>query len=429
MKTTSGNKSQHTDKKSSKLFRFWKILGPGLVTGASDDDPSGIATYSQAGAAYALTTLWTALITFPLMASIQEMCARIGLVTSQGLAGTLKTNYSKPVLYLMLLFSFPAIVMNIGADIAGMGAVGNLLFPSIKATYFSIGFTIMLLVLIIYLPYQKIASVLKYLCLVLLVYLIVPFLYRQDWVAVLKATFIPSIKFDKDFISILVAILGTTISPYLFFWQATMEVEDKKEKNLMVNKRIISEMRKDVDFGMLFSNLVMFFIILTTGSVLFKGGIHQIDTVEQAAQALKPLAGNAAYLLFAVGVIGTGLLAIPVLSGSLSYIVTESFGWKEGLDKKFQKAKAFYLIIGISLILGLTLNYIGLSPVKALIYSAILYGLTAPVLIAIILHISNNKKIMGKNTNGRISNILGFAALALMTVAGVILIYMQLKGK
>jgi Mn2+/Fe2+ NRAMP family transporter len=329
----------------------------------------------------------------------------------------------------MLLFSFPAIVMNIGADIAGMGAVGNLLFPSIKATYFCIGFTILLLVLIIYLPYKKIAAVLKYLCLVLLVYLIVPFLYRQDWVAVLKATLIPSIKFDKDFISILVAILGTTISPYLFFWQTTMEVEDKKEKSLMVNKRIISEMRKDVDFGMLFSNLVMFFIILTTGSVLFNGGIHKIDTVEQAAQALKPLAGNAAYLLFALGVIGTGLLAIPVLSGSLSYIVTESFGWKEGLDKKFQKAKAFYLIIGISLILGLSLNYIGLSPVKALIYSAILYGLTAPVLIAIILHISNNKKIMGKNTNGKISNILGFAALALMTVAGVILIYMQLKGK
>jgi Mn2+/Fe2+ NRAMP family transporter len=365
------------------------------------------------------------------MASIQEMCARIGLVTSQGLAGTLKTNYSKPVLYLMLLFSFPAIVMNIGADIAGMGAVGNLLFPSIKATYFSIGFTITLLSLIIYLPYQKIASVLKYLCLVLLVYLIVPFLYNQDWVKVLKATFIPTIRFDKDFISILVAILGTTISPYLFFWQATMEVEDKKKmkKKLVVNKRIINEMRKDVDFGMLFSNLVMFFIILTTGSVLFNGGIHQIDTVEQAAQALKPLAGNAAYLLFAVGVIGTGLLAIPVLSGSLSYIVTESFGWKEGLDKKFPKAKAFYLIIAISLILGLSLNYIGVSPIKALIYSAILYGLTAPVLIVLILHISNNKKIMGKNTNGIISNILGFAALGLMTIAGVILIYMQLKGK
>ena len=431
MKAPLHNKNQREDKKSSGLIRFWKILGPGLVTGASDDDPSGIATYSQAGAAYGLSTLWTAIITFPLMASIQEMCARIGLVTSQGLAGTLKTNYSKPVLYLMLLFSFPAIVMNIGADIAGMGAVGNLLFPSVHATYFSIGFTIVLLILIIFLPYQRIASILKYLCIVLLVYLIVPFLYKQDWIAVLKSTFIPTIKFDKDFISILVAILGTTISPYLFFWQATMEVEDQKKmkRDLVVNKRIISEMRKDVDFGMLFSNLVMFFIILTTGSVLFNGGIHQIDTVEQAAKALKTLAGNAAYLLFAVGVIGTGLLAIPVLSGSLSYIITESFGWKEGLDKKFQKAKAFYIIIAISLILGLSMTYIGISPIKALIYSAILYGLTAPVLIAIILHISNNKKIMGKNTNGKISNILGFAALGLMTVSGVILIYMQLKGK
>lgn len=418
---------------SNKLIRFWNILGPGLVTGASDDDPSGIATYSQAGAAYGLSTLWTALITFPLMAAIQEMCARIGLVTSTGLAGTLKSNYSKPVLYLMLLFSFPAIVMNIGADIAGMGAVGNMLFHSIKATYFSIGFTILLLVLIVYLPYQKFALVLKYLCLVLLVYLIVPFLYKQDWVEVLKSTFIPTIKFDKNFLSILVAILGTTISPYLFFWQATMEVEGQKTKNkkklLIVNKRIIREMRQDVNFGMLFSNFVMFFIILTAGSVLFNGNIHKIETVEQAARALKPLAGNASYLLFAAGIIGTGLLAIPVLSGSLSYIITESFGWKEGLDKKFFQAKAFYLIIFISLIMGLSLNYIGISPIKALIYSAILYGLTAPVLIAIILHISNNKKIMGKNTNGITSNILGFLALILMSLAAVILIYMLIKAR
>jgi NRAMP (natural resistance-associated macrophage protein)-like metal ion transporter len=413
---------------SSKLLHFWKILGPGLVTGASDDDPSGIATYSQAGAGYGLSTLWTALITFPLMASLQEMCARIGLVTSRGLAGTIKTNYSKPVLYLMLLFSFPAIIMNIGADIAGMGAVGNLLVPSIKATYFSIFFTLILLVLIIYLPYQKIAAILKYLCLVLLVYLLVPFLYKQNWIAVLKATFIPTLKFDKNFISILVAILGTTISPYLFFWQTTMEAEDKKSKKkyLVVNKKIMYEMKQDVDFGMLFSNLVMFFIILTTGSVLFNANIHQIDTVEQAAQALKPLAGNEAYLLFAVGVLGTGFLAIPVLGGSLSYIITESFGWKEGLDKKFHNAKAFYIIMSMSLILGLSLNYIGISPIKALIYSAILYGLTAPVLIVIILHISNNKKIMGKNTNGKISNILGSAALVLMTIAGMLLVYMQL---
>ncbi len=415
---------------SNKFIHFWKILGPGLVTGASDDDPSGIATYSQAGAAYGLSTLWTSLITFPLMASIQEMCARIGLVTSHGLAGTLKSNYSKPVLYLMLLFSFPAIVMNIGADIAGMGAVGNLLFPSIHAIYFSVVFTIILLGLIIYLPYQKIAAILKYLCIILLVYLIVPFLYKQNVTAILKSTFIPTIRFDKNFISILVAILGTTISPYLFFWQATMVSEDviQKKKHLVVNKRIIHEMKQDVDFGMLFSNLVMFFIILTTGTVLFNAGIHQIDTVEQAAQALKPLAGNLAYLLFAVGVIGTGFLAIPVLSGSLSYIITETFGWEKGLDKKFNKAKAFYFIIAISLILGLLMQYIGLSPIKALIYSAILYGLTAPVLIAIILHISNNKRIMGKFTNGKISNILGFATLILMTVAAVILIYMQFVG-
>ena len=411
----------------SKLMHFWKILGPGLVTGASDDDPSGIATYSQAGAGYGLSTLWTALITFPLMASIQEMCARIGLVTSRGLAGTIRTNYSKPVLYLMLFFSFPAIIMNIGADIAGMGAVGNLLIPSIKATYFSLAFTLVLLVLIVYLPYQKIAAILKYLCLVLLVYLIVPFLYRQNLPAILKATFIPKIKFNKDFIGILVAILGTTISPYLFFWQTTMEAEDMKKRKIyiVVNKKIMNEMKQDVDFGMLFSNLVMFFIILTTGSVLFNANIHQIDTVEQAAQALRPLAGNAAYLLFAIGILGTGFLAIPVLSGSLSYIFTESFGWKEGLDKKFHNAKAFYIIMAISLILGLSLNYIGISPIKALIYSAILYGLTAPVLIALILHISNNKKIMGKNTNGKVSNILGSAAFILMTIAGILLIYMQ----
>ena len=418
-------------KKENKYLRFWKILGPGLITGSSDDDPSGIATYSQAGAAYGLSTLWTALITFPLMASIQEMCARIGLVTSHGLAGTLKANYSKPVLYLMLLFSFPAIVMNIGADIAGMGAVGNMLFTSIPAIWFSVVFTILLLGLIIYLPYLKIAAILKYLCIALLVYLIVPFLFKQNWVAVLKSTFIPSIKFNKDFIGILVAILGTTISPYLFFWQATMEVEDQKnrKRKLIVNKRVIHEMKQDVDFGMLFSNLVMFFIILTTGTVLFNGGIHKIDTVEQAAQALKPLAGNLAYLLFALGVIGTGFLAIPVLSGSLSYIVTETFGWKQGLDKKFHQAKAFYLIITLSLILGLSMNYIGISPIKALIYSAILYGLTAPVLIAIILHISNNKKIMGKYTNTRSANIFGFAALLLMTVAAVVLIYMQFTGE
>lgn len=413
---------------TKKLKRFWKIIGPGLVTGASDDDPSGIATYSQAGAAFGLSTLWTAILAFPLMAAIQQMCARIGLVTSQGLTGTLKKHYPRPILYLMLLFSFPAIIMNIGADIAGMGAVGNLLFPAIDATFFSVFFTVLLIGLIIYLPYLKIASILKYLCIVMLVYFVVPFLYKQDFKEILTSTFIPTIKFDKDFIAILVGILGTTISPYLFFWQASVEVEEmknKKKKHLVVNKNIIHEMRQDVDFGMTFSGLIMYFIILTTGTVLYKGGVHQIDTVEQAAMALKPLAGNLAYLLFAVGIIGTGLIAIPVLSGSLSYIFAETFGWEQGLDKKFHEAKGFYVIIAISLIIGLSLNYVGISPIKALIYTAICYGVTAPVLIAIILHISNNKKIMGEYTNSRFTNILGFIALIIMTMAAGLLLYLQ----
>ncbi len=414
-------------KKSNKILRFWKAIGPGLVTGASDDDPSGIATYSQAGAAYGLSTLWTSIVAFPLMASIQQMCARIGLLTSQGLTGTLKKHYPKPVLYLMVIFSFPAIIMNIGADIAGMGAVGNLLFPAVNSSIFCISFTILLLGLIIYLPYLKIAAILKYLCIVMLVYFIVPFLYKQNFAEILKSTFIPTIKLDKDFIAILVGILGTTISPYLFFWQASVEVEEMKNKkvHLVVDKKIIHKMKQDVDFGMTFSGFVMYFIILTTGTVLYKGGVHQIDTVEQAAMALKPLAGNVAYLLFAIGVIGTGLIAIPVLCGALSYIFSETFGWEQGLDKKFHEAKGFYVIIAISLLLGLSLNYIGISPIKALIYTAILYDITAPVLIAIILHISNNKKIMGEYVNGRVANLLGCITLLIMSAAAGLLIYLQ----
>ena len=412
-------------KKKSALDKFWKMIGPGLVTGASDDDPSGIATYSQAGAAFGLATLWTAIVAFPLMAAIQQMCAKIGLVTSQGLTGTLKKHYPKPVLYLMLLFSFPAIVMNIGADIAAMGAVGNLLFPAVDASFFSVFFTLLLIFLIIYLPYRKIASTLKYLCIVMLVYFVVPFLYQQNFTEILKATFVPTIKFNKDFIAILVGILGTTISPYLFFWQTSVEVEEtrSKKRQVVIDKKIIYEMKADVDFGMTFSAMVMYFIILTTGTVLYNGNIHQINTVEEAAMALKPLAGNLAYLLFAVGVISTGLIAIPVLGGSLSYIFSETFGWEEGLDKKFHEAKGFYIIIAVSLLLGLTLNYVGISPIEALIYTAILYGITAPVLIGMILHISNNKKIMGIYVNGMWMNILGFAALFIMLTAAILLFF------
>ena len=422
-------KANNKKSNPSKIKRFLKILGPGLITGASDDDPSGIATYSQAGAKFGLATLWTALITFPLMAAIQEMCARIGIVTSQGLTTNIRNNYPRSILYLMILFTFPAVIINIGADIAGMGAVGNLIFPSIPSYFFTIAFTGILMVLIIYLPYKKISAILKYLCIFLLLYFVVPFLAEQDWRNIARNTFIPTIKFNKEFISILVAILGTTISPYLFFWQATMEVEDIKHKKrrLMVDKKMIHKMDMDVDFGMFFSNLVMYFIILTTGTVLFKGGITEINSVEQAAKALEPLAGKLSYLLFALGIIGTGLLAIPVLTGCLSYMLSETFNWNGGLDKKYYEAKPFYWVIIISLLIGLAINYIGINPVQALLYTAILYGVTSPVLITVILHISNNKKIMGEYTNSNWSNILGAIALLLMTASAALLIYFQFK--
>jgi NRAMP (natural resistance-associated macrophage protein)-like metal ion transporter len=408
-----------------KAKRTWKLLGPGLITGSSDDDPSGVATYSQAGAGFGFMTLWTALITFPLMAAIQEMCARIGLVTGRGLAGAIKTNYSKRILYLMLLFSFPAIVLNIGADIAGMGAVANLLVPAIPPFAFSIIFTALLIPSIIFWPYKKIASVMKYLCLILLVYLIVPLVTNTDWSNALKSSFLPQITWDKSYINILVAILGTTISPYLFIWQASMEVEHlkKEQEGFSVTKKILKDMRFDIGYGMFYSNLIMYFIILTAGTVLYNAGVRQIDTVEQAAGALKPLVGNFAYILFSLGIIGTGFLAIPVLAGSLSYAMAETFEWEQGLDKKYKEAKPFYWVIAISLIVGLLIHYIGISPIQALIYTAVLYGLTAPVLIAIILLICNNKKIMGDFTNGFWSNSLGIATLLLMTVAGVALIW------
>lgn len=432
----------------AKIKKIFKALGPGLITGASDDDPSGIATYSQAGAKFGLTTLWTALITFPLMAAIQEMCARIGIMTSVGLTTTLKKHYSKGLLYLMLFFSVPAIILNIGADIAGMGAVANLMVPSISPMVFSVIFTILLLVIIIYLPYYKIVAVLKYLCLSLLLYIAVPFFTNPNWSSVFHNTLIPTMKFNKDFIEIIVAILGTTISPYLFFWQVSMEAEDIKssrqlilartkipnytEDNLQANMKeknfillLIKKMRLDVNIGMFLSNLVMFFIILATGSALFANGITQIDTVEQAAKALEPVAGKASYLFFTIGVIGTGFLAIPVLSGSLSYIVSETFGWKGNLDTKFKQAKPFYIVIIVSLLIGLLINYLGISPIRALLYTAILYGITSPILIAIVLHIANNKEIMKENTNGKLSNILGFLTLIVMTLAAAALIYLQ----
>lgn len=411
---------------AARVKKILSIAGPGLITGASDDDPSGLATYTQAGAAFGFQMLWTALITFPLMATIQGMCARIGLVTCQGLTGTIKQHYPRWLLYVLLLVSFPAIVLNIGADIESMAAVSHLLYPGVPMFAYSLFYALLLIFLIIRLPYQRIASILKWLCIVLFLYLLVPFIVHVQWLQVLKNTVVPTVHFNKDFLNMLVAILGTTISPYLFFWQATLEAEDvnvKQGGHILINKQVLGDMRKDVNGGMLFSNLVMFFIILTAGAVLFPHGIRQVDTIEQAAKALEPLTGKLTYVLFSIGVVGTGLLAVPVLAGSISYITAETFDLPQGLNKKLREAPVFYIVLTVSILLGVCLNFSGISPVKALIYTAVLYGLTAPVMIGVVMHIGNNKAIMGEHTNSVFSNVLGWITLVFMTVAAVGLLW------
>ena len=411
--------------RGNALQRFWNKLGPGLITGASDDDPSGIATYSQAGARFGPQLLWTAIVTYPLMVVVQEMCARIGMVTGHGLMGTIKRYYPRWLMYVILGISFPSIVLNIGADIAGMGAVGNMLFPQVPGAVFSAVFTGILMYTIIKWSYRRISKVLKWLCITLFSYLLIPFLIDTDWWAVLRSTVLPTFTTDAAYYMALVGILGTTISPYLFFWQASMEVEEKQRRHLVVDKQLISDVELDVRGGMLFTNIVFYFIILASGTVLYTAGIHEIGTVEEAARALKPLAGDMAYALFALGVIGTGFLAIPVLGGALSYMMAEAFDWPEGLNKKFHQARGFYITLVVSLLVGLGINFIGISPIQALIWTAVLYGLTAPVLIGVILHICNDRSILGDYVNDRRKNIWAFITLLLMTSAAVASLYFQ----
>jgi Mn2+/Fe2+ NRAMP family transporter len=309
-----------------------------------------------------------------------------------------------------------------------MGAVGTMLFPKIEPAYFSVFFTMLLFVFMMYLPYKKITSILKYLCLSLLVYCIVPFYYDgMSFSHIISSSFIPQIHFTKEYFLILVGILGTTISPYLFFWQASMEVEEKEHNHIiLVNKTDIKSMESDIDSGMIFSGIIMYCIILTAGLVLFPNGIREINTVEEAALALYPLLGNAASILFSLGVIGTGLIAIPVLSGSLSYMFTEILHLPKGLDRTFKQAKGFYSIMAFSLILGLSLHLFGISPIDALIATAILYGITAPILIGVILHIANNKEIMGDFVNSRWMNIGGLFTLVLMSASAIALMILYI---
>jgi Mn2+/Fe2+ NRAMP family transporter len=406
------------------MKNFIKNLGPGLITGASDDDPSGIATYSQAGAKLGLATLWTAWITFPLMFSIQEMSARIAIATSKGLISNIKNHYHLSIVYFTLFCCVPAIVLNIAADLAAMGAASHLIVPLIPSMVFCCFYSLLILCMLIFFNYKTIAKILKYTCCVFFLYFIIPFLVKQNWKDILYHAFVPTIHFNKEYIALLVAILGTTISPYLFFWQATMEAEEKKQKKIHI-KNTIEKMRWDVGIGMLISNLVMFFIMLTTGTILFQNNITDITTVEQAAKALEPLAGNLCYLLFSIGIVGTGLLAISVFSSCISYLITSSFNWKEGLNKKLHQAKLFYAVMTFSILLGLLMDLLKINPIHALIYTAILYGVSAPPIILLIMLIANNKKTMGRLVNGTISNVFGGITFILMSSAAILLIYYQ----
>ncbi len=417
-----------------KLRRFFSRLGPGFITGASDDDPSGIATYSQTGAQFGYSQLWTALFSFPFMTVIQEMCGRIGMVTGRGLSGVIRKHYSKQILYFAVLLLLLANTVNIGADLGAMASSGQLLFPKIPFIIWLLGITASSLALEVFVSYKIYARFLKYLTFSLFAYVIVVFIVKQNWAKVAYDTFIPSFSFHKDYILNIVAILGTTISPYLFFWQADEEVEEEVEFHKIramgkgvpkINKIDIREMRMDTVIGMFFSNLVMFFIIITVASTLAANGITNINTAAEAAQALKPIAGNFTFLLFAAGIVGTGLLAVPVLSGSASYAIAESLDWRAGLYRKLKQAHGFYGVITIAMVVGLAVNFTHIQPFKMLYYTAVLNGLIAPPLMILILLISNNKNIMGEYTNGYASNIMGWLITAVMTVSALALIAMS----
>lgn len=410
--------------------RFWHGLGPGLTTGAADDDPSGVATYSQQGAKYGFQLLWLALFSFPLMAVVQEMCARIGLATGRGLASNIKQYFPKWVLYLVAVLLLIANSFNIGADLGGMSKATQLLVPGIPFWMLVFGFVILSILLQIFISYEKYARYLKYLTLTLLVYIIATFTIKDfPWLSALKHLFTPSLSFKADQFILITGILGTTISPYLFFWETSQEVEKKIaegkttiEERQEIDHKDIKKMRIDVWTGMFFSNLIMFFIVVLCGAVLFPAGITNIATAADAAAALKPLAGNYASLLFAIGIIGTGLLGIPVLAGSASYAVSESFGWREGLNLKLRQALYFYGIIILSMIIGLIINFVGLDPIKALIWAAVINGLVAPVILILIVVIGSKDQIMGRFVNGKITKTIGWLATGFMIVTGIITI-------
>jgi NRAMP (natural resistance-associated macrophage protein)-like metal ion transporter len=420
-------KSIENKKPVKEAKEYWKTLGPGLTTGAADDDPSGIATYSQMGASRGFSLIWLSLFSFPLMGVIQEMCARIGLTTGTGLATNIKRHFSKKILYFLTVLLLFANVFNIGADLGAMAKGVQLIFPKIGFTFLVLGFAVLSLGLQIFIPYKKYSKYLKYLSLVLFAYIFSAFSVSINWGDVFKNLIIPTLSFSKNEIILICAALGTTISPYLFFWQTSQEVEEEilkgerteKKRQAFNTNEDIHKMRIDVWSGMFLSNLIMFFIIATSAAVLFGNDITNIATAADAALALKPFAGDFAFSLFAIGIIGVGLLAIPILAGSASYAISETFNWKTGLNRKLKQATSFYGVIIVAMVLGIILNFVGLDPIKTLIYSAVFNGIISPVILFFIVKISANEKIMGNFKNKRLTNVIGWFTVGLLFVVSI----------
>ena len=407
------------------LRRIASALGPGIITGAADDDPSGVATYSITGARFGTTFLWTAPVLWPLMAATQMMCARIGLVTGQGLAGALRQKYPRWLLATAAGALFIANTINVGADLGGMADAAHLL-TGVSAFVWVLAFGIGITIATIRLRYAVIANALKWLALILVVYVVAAIEAQPDWTAVFRATLVPTLPHGRDAWATLVAILGTTISPYLFFWQASQEVEEEKAAGQLTLRARqgatateIGDRQIDIGLGTLFSNLAMFFIIVTTASTLHANGQTQLATSADVANALRPLAGHFAMLLYTIGIVGTGLLAVPTLAGSAAYAFAETFDWRQGIDARFTRARAFYAVIGVSIAIGVAMDFVGISAVKALYWTAVINGLLAPFLLVGILHAASDRKLMrGQSSSwlGRV--VVGFTTLA-MFAAGI----------
>ena len=419
--------SRHSSQRRRSIRRqpFVDRLGPGIVTGAADDDPSGIGTYSIAGASLGFATLWTAIVTFPLMAAVQYVCAKIGMVSGMGLAGVLRNHYSRAVLYPAVIGLVIANTINIGTDIGAIAAAMNLIVP-IPPHWLIVPVALTIVAVQIWGSYRAISRVLKWLTLTLFAYIGAAILARPPWHEVLRSTLIPHLSWDAKYLTILVAILGTTISPYLFFWQASEEVEEEIELGRRTLRQregaTYAELKAaawDTDVGMFFCNLIFYFVILAAGATLHRAGPVDIQSAAEAAQALAPLAGRAASILFAFGLIGSGLLAVPVLSGSCAYAVSEAFGWECSLADKPREAKQFYFIIGLSTLIGLFINFLGINPMGALFWTAVINGVISPPLLVVVMLVSNDRRIMGDKVNGPIANITGWLTVALMFGAAI----------